>query len=379
MQERPASAEGVVKDLQKNSGSEKKQPNGVKSAVSTSQQQTSSRHRLNSTPDIHGTVPLSHAPSVPPLKCSVSSTTPFAVPRVPYGSMHSHTGAYGSMHSTFPGYQSYGMAATGMPTQSAYPPTYNPYTGSTGSATAYIGNSGPPGSALYHQNARFPPSYPANPNMLNYMSYPSTDCRQVSTMLYSSSAAPYNTPPPLSTHTTSAASMYSVDGSQDLNHVPVTTSTIAMETIMPLPATTDVLTTIANSVNVPPTSATSLSPKRTPPPCGTPPVVERDCDSTTHLNTMAPLAENEEEREAAKGEKASEDPVEVLRYYATRYVLILVVGGCGWLSNLGYGQVTVCWGFFAVGVCLGTGNPCLAKVCCLVCSWELVDGSNPFL
>lgn len=326
MQERPASAESAT-----NSAAGKK--GGTKSAVTTSQQQISPRNRLSSTPDIHGTVPLSHAPSAPPLKCSVSSTTPFAVPRMPYGSVHNHTGSYGTMHSGFPCYQSYGMAATGMPTQSAYPPTYNPYTGSTGSAAAYIGNSGPPGTALYHQNTRFPPSYP---NMLNYMSYPSsTDCRQASTMLYSSTAAPYNTPPPLSTHTTSAAAMYSTgstDGGQDFGHTPMSTSTVAAsscsETVMPLPATstTDAAqTTIVKPVNIPASSAASLSPKKSS--CGTPPMVETDCDSTTHLNSMAPLVENEEEREAAKGEKASEDPGEVLRYYATRYVLQQQCGG----------------------------------------------------
>lgn len=324
-QERPASAEGVVKESQKDSTNKQ---NGGMNGVKSTSQQAGSRSRLNSNPDVRGTVPLSHAPSsMPSLKCSVSSTTPFAIPRVPYGSMHNHSGAYSTMHSGFPGYQSYGMVATGMPTQSAYPPTYNPYSGSTGSATAYVGNSGTTGSTLYHHNARFPhSSYSANPNMINYMSYPNSDCRQASAMSYSS---PYNIP--LSTHTTSAAAMYSTgsvslgsSGGQDLGHIPVSSTAASSNspsemTLSGLGPTTIADTVHANNANTElgVLKSASLSPNGS---SGSPAMAETDCDSTTHLNTMAPpAAEQETERESAKEDKTAEDGT-VLRYYSTRYV-----------------------------------------------------------
>jgi hypothetical protein len=77
--------------------------------------------------------------------------------------------------------------------------------------------------------------------------------------------------------------------------------------------------TFANSV----TNGVNELPAKTSPrgsSSGSPAVVETDCDSTTHLNTMAPPTEQEEERESAKGDKTSEEVV--LRYYSARYVTL---------------------------------------------------------
>lgn len=197
-QQRPASVEGVVKQ-QKSSSSE--EPSSSKSGSSSSPSklhnasgsQQQQRGRLYSTPVPHslrGTVPLSHTPSTLP-KVSMAGAQ-FSVPRMNYSPLH-HSASHGSMYAGFPGYQPYNTTSPGMPTQAAYPPTYNPYSGSTGSS--YMGPSGPPGSALYNTNSLIhSTSYSSHPNMLNYMPY-STNLQASDSKLHqgSSTLMPYNT------------------------------------------------------------------------------------------------------------------------------------------------------------------------------------------
>ena len=315
--ERPASTEGVVKETVGSSHSV-----GVTSGAESNGQ----RGRLFSTPtDIRGTVPLSHAPStsVPPLKGCMANTS-FAIPRVNYGN---HAGSYGALYPNFPTYPSYNMAT--MPTQSAYPPTY-PYTGNTGSGTTYLGHSGPAGSTLYHHGT-------ARPSYANYMSaYPSgmntTDCRQSSGMPYSASTLPYNNNNSLSTahgypgnHIGGDLSHMSLPGapangypSSELDlpgtgtqsHAAVPSSNITNVSAELVGSSTE--KSFSKSFSVSPKSANSLV------------VVENDCDSTTQLNTMAPLSEQEEEeKEAEKEDEKSTEAIETLRYYSTRYVCCL--------------------------------------------------------
>lgn len=326
-QERPASAEGVVKESNKKSHKKMDAAGGDDAETShvVGSERQSGMVETGATPDMRGTIPLSHAPSSIPRKSSMSST-PFAVPRMNYGSMHSHTGAYGAM---YPGYQSYNMIAS-MPTQSSYPPTYNPYSGN--GSSAYIGSSGPPGSVLYHQNNRpSPPSYGTHQNMLNYMSsYPSnlpSDGRQASAMPGYSSL--YNSAPPLSalnaggTYTSSDSSAMTPDLAQ-ISLSSATTdgckSTLAPATSQShIPSSSDVtsinpdLMPSGNSnngksaSNSPRNLSNSVSP-RVP--------GENGCDSTTHLNAMEP---GEERESVVPKDRTQEDPK--IQFYTTRYVL----------------------------------------------------------
>ena len=233
------------------------------------------------------------------------------------------------MHSSYPAYNahhSYGMTATGMPTQSAYPPTYNPYSGGAGSAGAYMGSSGTPGSALYHQNTRFsPPAYTSNPNMLNYMSsYPSADCRQVS-MPYSASTLAYNTPPPSST-TSGTTSMYSdTPKMQDLvSSVLTDTSSAALGLTVSAAQTS--ATAIASAgemgtsnveMTVTDPRSASSSPKES---SGTPGAlaVAMGADTTTQMDTPTTPPSAEQEGEQTGSPK--EEKAEVQRFYSSRYV-----------------------------------------------------------
>lgn len=329
-QERPASAEcvggkEVGKVSPKKSGNCKSNGGALHEGSSGGQ-----RGRLCSTPDMRGTIPLSHAPSAPPLKSSLTNAA-FSVPRMNYGSMHAHTGgSYGAMYPSFPSYQSYGMtAAAGMPTQSAYhPPTYNPYSAG-GAGSAYITHSGPPGSALYHQNASRPSqhSYSHHQNMLNYMPYSSnlpTDTGRYGTPTqpYTNSALPL--PPPLSTANSNAA-YPSNTMSADLGHVPLSTATLTttasdcelgLASISTL-ASSNAATSINNPELVPHSikNSTSGSPQN----LSSPVIGKRDCDSTTtHLNPEAPASEKDDELSTDGRTHHQEDTG--LQYYTTRYV-----------------------------------------------------------
>lgn len=294
---RPASVEGS------NEESSNKDTSSKFHTASTGVQ----RGRLSSTPSILGTIPLSHAPSATPLTCSVSSTTPFAIPRTNYPTVPNPAGSY----SGFASYQSYGMAAAGMPTQSAYPTTYNPYSCTTGSA-AYVGNSASPGSTLYHQNTRFsPPSYASNPNMMSYM-YPSSDCRQASAMPYTCPTLAYNSSPALSTPSTS---MYSSNGSDMLTSSAVT-SQDTPNTVMSNGDGASMGTNNGGSPNNNNNNITNNVKAASSSPSV--PDSSEDCDSTTHRSTMAPPMKQEAERESAQEDKPADD-VSVIRYYTTRY------------------------------------------------------------
>lgn len=311
--ERPASAEGVAKESKKGEDFKTSISHSAVSGADSNGQ----RGRLFSTPaDIRGTVPLSHAPSasVPPLKGCMANTASFAIPRINYGN---HAGSYGALFPNFPAYPSYNMAA--MPTQSAYPPTY-PYTGNTGSGTTYLGHSGPPGSTLYHHST-------ARPSYANYMSaYPgsmTTDCRQ-SSMPYSSSTLPYNSTIPLST-----AHSYSANPiGGDLSHMSLPGAAAAAngypseldQSHAAVPSSN--ITNVSAELVVAPSATKSVS--SSPKSVNNLVVVENDCDSTTHLGTMAPLSEQEEEeRGAEKEDKKASKGSETLRYYSTRYVCIV--------------------------------------------------------
>ncbi len=341
-EERPASVEGVVKD----SAAEKGKQDGaafkstkVHSSVAASNG-SQQRGRLSSTPAMRGTIPLSHAPSLPPQKGSLAST-PFAVPRMNYSSMHAHTGSYGAVYPNFPSYQSYNMTA-GMPTQSAYPPTYNPYTGSTGSAYLGPSSTGTSGSALYHQNTP-PPAYPAHHhhNMINYMPYPNTlhgsgnETRQAassspmhgygSTHSYNSTISSSSSgPPPLLTPTTTGSysgvenmssqsplSHLSTPSTSDLASVTTRAHTVSSNAVVDTSMNPDLLVSREKS--------TSNSPQN--PSGGASAVGVSNCDSTTHINSTVPPSNAEDKKTSASEEKADGGgEIVELQYYSTRYV-----------------------------------------------------------
>ena len=171
--QRPASVEGASKDLTSDEPSTSKSysTSSKQRNTSTSQQQ---RNRLYSSPapapqGMHGTVPLSHTPTS--LSKGSLNGPQFSVPKVNYSPLH-HAGSHSSMYAGFPGYQPYNSTSPGMPTQAAYPPTYNPYTGSAATGSSYMGPSGHSGSALYNTNSLVhSPSYGSQSSMLNYMPY----------------------------------------------------------------------------------------------------------------------------------------------------------------------------------------------------------------
>ena len=204
--QRPASVEGASEELGSSTSLEERSTSksGTGSTTTTKQRNTSSslqqqqRQRLYSSPSsalgMRGTIPLSHTPT------SFSKGNPsgpqFSVPKMNYSPLH-HTGSH-SMYAGFPGYQPYNTTSPGMPTQAAYPPTYNnPYAGSS-VGSAYMGPSGHSGSAFYNTNSLVhSPSYATQSGMLNYMPYSSnmgSDSKQQqgSSLFYNSSSYPYS-------------------------------------------------------------------------------------------------------------------------------------------------------------------------------------------
>ncbi len=351
--ERPASAEGAMSDMIEESTppSSSSSSSSLSSSTSTSTEKpklhsrsdasgdassTSGSHqrgRLYSTPNMLGTVPLSHSRSTPS-KCSA----PFAVPRVNYGSMHRQYGT--TMYPNFAaGYQSY-SAPPNMPTGSAYTPTYNPYSTTTGSS--YIGAAGPSGAALYNPpNSRLPLSTYTNNHpsrdMLNYGLYPTPDTRQGSSMssTYTSLPPPppsylHSSPSPqmMSTSNTYVTSNNSIDNS--LSHNISMTISTGMECDQASAAVgTQVHPTSSNSV----LCIQSSSPSEDLLHCDGGPLsttdishspitgAENGCDSTTCSDAAAPT-------EHAEGDNVSASDTELdascgredvaIHYYTTR-------------------------------------------------------------
>ena len=254
-QQRPASVEGVIKQQKTSSSSE--EPSSAKpgSSGSPSKQHNSSgggqhqRDRFYSTPaqSMRGTHPLSHTPSTLP-KVSMSMASPqFTVPRINYSPLH-HTGPHGGMYAGFPSYQPYNTTSPGMPTQASYPPTFNPYSGSTGSS--YMGPSGVPGSSLYNTNSLIQTqSYSTHSNMFNYMPY--SDNKQ------------QHGSPALMTYTPQHAYPYSSVATGGTGVVPGSSTSAAIGNYSSLPAiasTNQELTRIVHP-NIATTSSISLHPQ----------------------------------------------------------------------------------------------------------------------
>ena len=327
-QERPASAEGAVKetvvDLSKDSSE-------VKTISSSTLHSTSNgqRKRLYSSPNMQGTVPLSHAPVPSAASKSSLSSTSFAVPRMNYGSMH-HPGPYGPMYSGFTGYQSYN-ATPNMPTQSTYPPTYNPYSGTTG--LSYVSPSGPPGSALYNTTSRPPPpSYTTHHNMINYMSYQTnlpSDGRQAAALTsYNAPTYPYNSAASLPVASTSS-NHYSTS-TQDLSHLslPTTVGGCAQPPVelgtqgnLTSPnSNTSISCSNASTQEI--KSSNERSSSKSPQNLNSPMIGVNGCDSTTTCTeAVAPTEQAEMDSVCVAEENAGRvQEGNELQYYATRYV-----------------------------------------------------------
>jgi len=276
--QRPASVKGASKELGSSTSLEESSTSksstgstATKQRNSTSSlQQQQQRQRLysspSSAPGMRGTIPLSHTPT------SLSKINPsgpqFSVPKMNYSPLH-HTSSH-SMYAGFPGYQPYNTTSPGMPTQAAYPPTYNnPYTGSS-VGSAYMGPSGPSGSAFYNTNSLVhSPSYATQSGMLNYMPYSSnmaadTKQQQGSSLFYNSSSYPYSSVASggVSSGMPSSSNWSSSNASQGNYSSLSTTSTSSVELshLAPPTTATSLTSLMSSSQSAPSSSASSALP-----------------------------------------------------------------------------------------------------------------------